>query len=71
MSRPFEILVAGAGISGLCVALILARCRHAEQLRLILADSGERPIFDGSDALDLRVSAISAGSAALLDTHGA
>jgi 2-polyprenylphenol 6-hydroxylase len=71
VNRRFEILVAGAGISGLCVALILARCRHAEQLRLILADSGERPIFDGADALDLRVSAISAGSAALLATHGA
>jgi 2-octaprenylphenol hydroxylase len=71
VSRPFEILVAGAGITGLCVALILARCRHAEQLRLILADSGERPIFNGTGALDLRVSAISAGSAALLDKHGA
>jgi 2-polyprenyl-6-methoxyphenol hydroxylase-like FAD-dependent oxidoreductase len=58
VSRPFEILVAGAGITGLCVALILARCRHAEQLRPILADSGERPIFNGTGALDLRVSAI-------------
>jgi 2-polyprenylphenol 6-hydroxylase len=71
VSRPFEILVAGAGIGGLCVALILARCSHADKLRLVLADAGDRPIFDRSDVLDLRVSAISAGSAALLDTHGA
>lgn len=71
MSRTFDILIAGAGIGGLTAALLLARCRRAERLRLILADAGERPVFDRSEAVDLRVSAISAGSAALLDTHGA
>jgi ubiquinone biosynthesis UbiH/UbiF/VisC/COQ6 family hydroxylase len=71
MSRRADILVAGAGIAGLGVALFLARCRHAGDIRLTIVDAGLRPEFDASSSPDLRVSAISAGSAALFDAHDA
>lgn len=75
MSRPFEILVAGAGIAGLAVALLLAggRCgrRSGSRLRVRVVDGGRVPSFDPAAPIDLRVSAISAGSQALLASLGA
>lgn len=71
MRRHADILVAGAGIAGLAAALFLARSRHAGRLRLTVTDAGPPPAFDASSGPELRVSAISAGSAAQLEAQGA
>lgn len=71
MNRCFDVLVAGAGLAGLSAALALAGCRPAGRLRVTVADAGPRPTFDPASPVDIRVSAISAGSQALLQTHGA
>ncbi len=71
MSRPFDIVVAGAGITGLAIASLLARSRQADALRITLVDAGERSSFDATADVALRVSAIARGSIALLDSVGA
>ncbi len=63
MNRPFEIVVVGAGITGLTVAALLAQSKHAGQMRVTIVDAGKRPTFDKSDDVSLRVSAIASGSA--------
>ncbi len=69
MSEPFELAVVGAGITGLAfAAALVARDRD---LRITVVDAGERPQPAPRDDIDLRVSAISAGSARFLDTLGA
>lgn len=63
MNRPFEIVVVGAGITGLTVAALLAQSKHTGQMRVTIVDAGKRPTFDRSDDVSLRVSAIASGSA--------
>ncbi len=65
MNRPFEIVVVGAGITGLTVAALLAQSNHAGQMRVTIVDAGNRPTFDRSDDVSLRVSAIASGSAGI------
>jgi 2-polyprenylphenol 6-hydroxylase len=71
VKRSFDVLVAGGGIAGLSVALLLARSQYAERMRITLADAGPRPSFDMSSPIDLRVSAVSAGSADIFTGVGA
>ena len=71
MIRPFEIVIAGAGMTGLAAAALLSQCRQRERLRITVVDAGSRPLHSVEDPLDLRVSAISTGSAALLESIGA
>ncbi|HNP37324.1 MAG TPA: FAD-dependent monooxygenase [Woeseiaceae bacterium] len=71
MSRTFEIVVVGGGVSGLSIALLLAHSRHADRFHLRLLDAAERPVFDPGSDIALRVSAISPGSRSILEVGGA
>ena len=71
MTRRIRIVIVGAGITGLTTACLLARSRHAGSLELTVVDAAERPAYDPAAEVGLRVSAISAGSAQLLDSIGA
>ena len=71
MKGQFEIAIVGAGITGLTLAALLARGRHANALKIRLIDAAKRPVFSSADDVSLRVSAIANGSAELLDSVGA
>lgn len=70
MKHPLEIVVVGAGITGLTLAALLLNCKHAGQMRLTIVDAGKRPAFDISDDISLRVSAIAAGSTDIFASIG-
>ncbi|MCI0516445.1 MAG: FAD-dependent monooxygenase, partial [Woeseiaceae bacterium] len=70
MKDSFDIVIVGAGMVGLTLAALLTEGRSAGKLRLTVLDSGKQPRFVGSDEVDLRVSAISPGSAEILDRAG-
>ncbi len=65
MNRPFEIVIVGAGITGLTAAALLAQSKHYSQMHVTIVDSGSRPTFDMNEDVSLRVSAIASGSAAI------
>ncbi len=71
MNRKFDVLIVGAGVTGLTVAALLAQCRHSDRLRLTVVDAARRPTHSIKDDVALRVSAIATGSAELLDSIGA
>lgn len=71
MNKTYDVLIVGAGVTGLTVAALLAQCRHSQHLRITVADAAPRPVHDPDDDIALRVSAIATGSAQLLDTVGA
>ncbi len=58
-------------MTGLAAAALMSQCVHRERIRVTLVDAGARPQHSVSDPVDLRVSAISTGSAALLESVGA
>lgn len=63
MNRPLDIVVVGAGITGLAVAVLLAQSQHRNRMRVTIVDAGKRPVFDKTEDVSLRVSAIASGSA--------
>ncbi|MBT8086598.1 MAG: UbiH/UbiF/VisC/COQ6 family ubiquinone biosynthesis hydroxylase [Gammaproteobacteria bacterium] len=69
MSEPFNIVVVGAGVTGLTLAAELAASEQA--LRITVIDTAARPRFSVKDDIGLRVSAIATGSADILDSVGA
>ena len=71
MKRRYDLVIVGGGIAGLAVAALFAQSRHAGALRLTVIDAAPRPRFDPDDDIALRVSAISTGSACMLDAAGA
>ncbi len=71
MNRSIDIAIVGGGMSGLTMAALLAASSNAEHLNLHLIDAAPRPQFDPRSDVDLRVSAISLGSATILDRVGA
>lgn len=71
MNRQFDVVIVGAGVTGLTVAALLAQARHGDRLRLTLVDAAPRPIHKPDDDIALRVSAIACGSAELLNLIGA
>ena len=71
MNNRFDVLIVGAGVTGLTVAALLAQCRHRDRLRLTVVDVAPRPPHTIKDDVALRVSAIATGSAELLDSIGA
>lgn len=71
MKSTFDIVVVGAGITGLLFAAQLSTGRHADRFRISVIDASKRPAFSDDDDIGLRVSAIANGSVALLDTVGA
>lgn len=71
MKERFDIVIVGAGITGLTIAALLAKSVCSDRLRLRLVDAGVRPRHRPDDDMALRVSAIASGSVALLDGIGA
>ena len=71
MKHEFDILVAGAGMVGLTIALLLAQGATSDQLNISLIDAGGKPEFTPGQDVSLRVSAISSGTASLLARIGA
>ncbi len=71
MKETYDVLVVGAGVTGLTVAALLARCRHANRLRITVADAAPRPEHDPGADVSLRVSAIAQGSVQLFEAIGA
>jgi 2-polyprenylphenol 6-hydroxylase len=71
MKQTFDIVIAGAGVVGLTVAALLARGAHGSRFNIRVLDPGERPQFDEAQDVDVRVSAVSAGSVRLLASVGA
>jgi 2-octaprenylphenol hydroxylase len=71
MNKRFEIVIVGAGVTGLTVAALLAQSDAGKHLHLTLVDANERPVHRMSDEVALRVSAVATGSAELLDNIGA
>lgn len=71
MKSQFSIVIVGAGITGLTLAALLAKGRHASALDITVIDAAKRPRFSSSDDVSLRVSAIANGSTELLDAVGA
>jgi len=71
VNKKFDILIVGAGVTGLTVAALLAQSQQSDRLRLTLVDAAPRPAHRIKDDVALRVSAIATGSAELLDSIGA
>ena len=71
MKQSFDITIVGAGITGLTVAALLAKGRHADALNITVLDAAKRAVFSVDDDVALRVSAIANGSADILDSVGA
>ena len=65
MNERYSIVIVGGGVTGLMAATLLARSEHGDRLDITLVDAAPRPRFDANDDVDLRVSAIASGSAAL------
>lgn len=63
MNRPLDIVIVGAGITGLAVAVLLAQSRYRNRIRVTIVDAGKKPVFDKAEDVSLRVSAIASGSA--------
>ncbi len=71
MKERFSVVIVGAGVTGLTIAALLSQGQHSDRMRLTLVDAMERPQYSANDDITLRVSAISNGSAALLERIGA
>ena len=71
MNKKYDVLIVGAGVTGLAVAALLAQCEYSSQLRLTVVDVAPRPVHDPDGEVALRVSAIATGSARLLESVGA
>jgi 2-polyprenylphenol 6-hydroxylase len=71
MNKRFEIVIVGAGVTGLTVASLLAQSEVATDLKIRIIDAAPRPTWNSDDDVALRVSAVSGGSASLLDDIGA
>ena len=71
MSRTCDVLVVGAGVTGLTAAALLAQSRSAGKLQITVVDAAPRPVHDPAADVALRVSAIAEGSVQLLERIGA
>ncbi|MDZ7644799.1 MAG: UbiH/UbiF/VisC/COQ6 family ubiquinone biosynthesis hydroxylase [Woeseiaceae bacterium] len=70
MKRDLDIVVAGGGMVGLATAALLATLPQRRSLSLTVVDAGARPVYAADAEVDLRVSAVSAGSLRVLDEIG-
>ncbi len=71
MNEDFHIVIVGAGVTGLTLAALLSQSKNADSLRISIVDAAQRPVWDANSDVELRVSALSCGSAELLDNVGA
>ena len=71
MKKVYDVVVVGAGVTGLAAAALLAKGECAERLRISLVDAGKRVRHSADDDIALRVSAFATGSAELFDSVGA
>jgi 2-octaprenylphenol hydroxylase len=71
VNKTFDVVIIGAGVTGLTVAALLAKSPQGSRLRLTVIDAAARPVFSADDDVALRVSAVAMGSAALLESVGA
>lgn len=71
MSRSYNIVVVGGGVTGLMVATLLAKGPQRDALNITLVDAAPRPVFSPDDDVALRVSAIATGTAEMFDSVGA
>ena len=71
MKQQFDIVIAGAGMIGLTVATLLARSAHRARFSVTVLDAAKAPSWDIADDVGLRVSAISLGTAEILQAVGA
>lgn len=71
MKQDYHIVIVGAGVVGLTLAALLARSGQREHIRLTIVDAAPEPGFTSEQDIGLRVSAISTGSAEILDQAGA
>ncbi len=71
MNKQFDVVIVGAGVTGLTVAALLAQSEHSDRLRVKIIDAAPRPCHRMEDDVALRVSAIATGTAELLDSIGA
>ncbi len=70
MSEALKVVVSGAGAVGLTAAVLLVRGHGQLPIRITLVDAIEPAAFSIEDDVALRVSALSAGSLALLSAIG-
>ena len=63
MNHQFDIVIVGAGITGLALAAMLVQSEHHDRMCVTIVDAGKRPLFDKTQDVSLRVSAIASGSA--------
>ena len=70
MRKAFDVVVVGAGVAGLSAAALLARLAPAGSCTINVVDAAMRPTWNNDD-VDLRVLAVSSGSAELLAQLGA
>lgn len=66
MKADFHVVIAGAGVVGLTLAALLSRSQQHEHIRLTVVDAAPQPAFTFDQDFGLRVSAISSGSADIL-----
>ena len=59
MNKRFEIVIVGAGVTGLTVASLLAQSEVAADFKIRVIDAAQRPTWDSGDDVALRVSAVS------------
>ena len=71
MKDRFEIVIVGAGMVGLTIANLLTQSGQKDRMSVAVIDAASRPVYDPNSDVALRVSAISPGSAAVLQEVGA